>query len=208
MGFQNLTSGERKRLQQGILSPQEAIQVSARTGAEDRASGGFWGSTTGKVVAGVIVAAGVVAAPFTGGTSIYGTIALTTALAAGVATAGIQAYRSSEATAGQSELRALQSTSAALQRPPMNALERPQPPDPAPRPVFQTGPTAPVPFSPATPGVVGQSPPVFPSFLSTMFGSDETPTGALTGASGFSLSPMLILAGIAGIFVVFYMTRR
>ncbi len=208
MSFRNLTSGERKRLQMGILSPQEATAVSARTGAEDKASGGFWGTTGGKVVAGVIIAVGVVAAPFTGGTSVWGTVALTTALAAGVATAGIQAYKSSEQSAGQSELNALRSTSAALQRPPTNAIERPQPPDPAPRPYFITGPTSPVPFD-GTGNVVGQSPPIFPSpFSSGLFSSEPGATGSLTSVSGLGISPMMILVGIVGIAGVFYLTRK
>jgi len=56
MGFAGLTSGERKRLQQGILKPEEAALVSARTIAAG-GGGGFWTSTWGQVVRGVGIAA-------------------------------------------------------------------------------------------------------------------------------------------------------
>src|SRR6267143_2039898 len=38
MSFRHLTSGERKRLQQGILSPEEATKVSIRAGEKAAAS--------------------------------------------------------------------------------------------------------------------------------------------------------------------------
>lgn len=56
MGFEGLTSGERKRLQQGILSPEEASLVSARSVAKG-GGGGFWSSTWGQVIRGVGIAA-------------------------------------------------------------------------------------------------------------------------------------------------------
>ena len=56
MGFGGLTSGERKRLQQGILSPKEATVVSARAEAAG-GGGGFWSSTWGQVIRGVGIAA-------------------------------------------------------------------------------------------------------------------------------------------------------
>lgn len=56
MAFGGLTSGERKRLQQGILSPQAAELVSARAIAKG-GGGGFWTSTWGQVIRGVGIAA-------------------------------------------------------------------------------------------------------------------------------------------------------
>ena len=55
MSFQRLTSGERKRLQQGILTPQQATQISAR--AEARNPDGFWSTTWGTVIRAVGIAA-------------------------------------------------------------------------------------------------------------------------------------------------------
>jgi len=56
MAFENLTSGERKRLAQGILSPQEASLVSARANAKGGGQG-FWSSTWGQVIRAVGIAA-------------------------------------------------------------------------------------------------------------------------------------------------------
>jgi hypothetical protein len=56
MGFSGLTSGERKRLQQGILTPEQATLISARAEAKS-GGGGFWTSTWGQVVRGVGIAA-------------------------------------------------------------------------------------------------------------------------------------------------------
>jgi len=56
MAFSGLTSGERKRLQQGILTPKQAQLISARAEAQG-GGGGFWSSTWGKVVRAVGVAA-------------------------------------------------------------------------------------------------------------------------------------------------------
>lgn len=55
MGFSHLTSGERKRLQQGILTPEAAVEVSARAAAKN--PGGFWTTTWGEVIRGVGTAA-------------------------------------------------------------------------------------------------------------------------------------------------------
>lgn len=55
MSFSRLTSGERKRLQQGILTPQQATQISAR--AEAKNPDGFWSTTWGTVIRAVGVAA-------------------------------------------------------------------------------------------------------------------------------------------------------
>lgn len=56
MGFEGLTSGERKRLQQGILKPEEAAVVSARAVAAGGGQG-FWSSTWGQVIRAVGIAA-------------------------------------------------------------------------------------------------------------------------------------------------------
>lgn len=56
MGFSGLTSGERKRLQQGILTPEQATLISARAEAKS-GGGGFWTSTWGQVIRGVGIAA-------------------------------------------------------------------------------------------------------------------------------------------------------
>ena len=55
MAFNRLTTGERKRLQQGILTPQQATVISAR--AEARNPDGFWSTTWGQVIRAVGVAA-------------------------------------------------------------------------------------------------------------------------------------------------------
>jgi hypothetical protein len=55
MSFSHLTSGERKRLQQGILTPQQATLISAR--AEAKNPQGFWSTTWGQVIRGVGIAA-------------------------------------------------------------------------------------------------------------------------------------------------------
>lgn len=55
MSFSRLTSGERKRLRQGILTPQQATLISAR--AEAKNPQGFWSTTWGQVIRGVGVAA-------------------------------------------------------------------------------------------------------------------------------------------------------
>lgn len=55
MGFSRLTSGERKRLQQGILTGEQAALISAR--AEAKNPQGFWSTTWGQVIRGVGIAA-------------------------------------------------------------------------------------------------------------------------------------------------------
>jgi hypothetical protein len=55
MSFSRLTRGERKRLQQGILTPQQATLISAR--AEAKNPQGFWSTTWGQVIRGVGIAA-------------------------------------------------------------------------------------------------------------------------------------------------------
>lgn len=55
MAFNRLTSGERKRLQQGILTPEQANLISARATAKNPQ--GFWSTTWGQVIRGVGIAA-------------------------------------------------------------------------------------------------------------------------------------------------------
>jgi len=55
MSFSRLTSGERKRLQQGILTPQQATLISDRATAKNPQ--GFWSTTWGQVIRGVGIAA-------------------------------------------------------------------------------------------------------------------------------------------------------